>query len=212
MVVGVVFLLLMVNTMKKSVLCLLFILSCSLVAFAGDGGRVYGNDEVVLKNSVLYDKAQGTPLNGVLEKYFAPGKLSLQSPYKDGLKDGIEKRYRQDGSVATETGFKKGKRDGMMKVLSKDGVALWSIPFKEGNKTGIARKRTPKGILIDEVPFKNGKIDGVEKKYYPLSGKLQKTVTYKDNVQDGPEITYAESGEVIQKRLFKDDRVVPVQK
>jgi len=201
----------MVNEMRKFFLCLLFVLTCVAVASASDSGKVYTKDEVALKSAVLYDKARETPLNGVVKQYFAPGEVSLETPYKDGLKDGIEKRYRKDGSVATETGFKRGQRDGMMKVLSKDGVALWSIPFTQGNKTGVARKRTPQGVLIDEVPFKDGKIDGVEKRYYPVSGKLKKEISYRNNVQEGPEISYAESGEVLQKRLYKDDKIVSPQ-
>jgi antitoxin component YwqK of YwqJK toxin-antitoxin module len=80
-------------------------------------------------------------------KYFENGSVSLESFYKNGLKDGITKDYFESGELSWET-------------LYKNGLAINSKQYFKGGK------------LRAEVEYKNGKAFSGE--IYTFEGQKSK--------------------------------------
>ena len=91
-------------------------------------------DTIMLKECENHaDKISGC----VEKKYDSNGNLWVETPYKNGEKDGMVKSYDENGSLTNETPYKNGKVDGIEK---------WY--YENGNLNTQANERNKKAISL----------------------------------------------------------------
>ena len=115
----------------------------------------------------------------------------------------VLKEYFSNGKVKTETAAKGNLRHGLTKNYDREGH------------------------LLSQVNYVNNTREGMATNFYPVSGKVNSTLVYKNGVKDGDEIWYYESGQPyrvtpyikgysngIQKYYYEDGKLkaeVPVK-
>lgn len=115
--------------------------------------------------------------NGFVCTYFSnSAKLCEETPYKNGMREGVVRRYD----------------------YSPGGKTLHSeINFKNNKEEGIAKfYRYYSGELETEINYTNGMKEGVAKDYF-TSGKIQKETLYQNGKEEGVIRTYDENGKDI---------------
>ena len=129
-------------------------------------------------NSTLYAdtlkecKSDEDKISGCVERYYYKnGNLWIETPYKNGEKDGMVKSYYENGNLKEEIPYKNSKYDGIVKVYYENGKLKIEVPYKNNKREGIAKEYYENGGLQAEIPFKNHNIDG-DMKLYTEDGKL----------------------------------------
>lgn len=115
--------------------------------------------------------------NGFVCTYFSDSaKLCQETPYKNGMREGVVRRYD----------------------YSPGGKTLHSeINFKNNKEEGIAKfYHYYSGELEAEINYTNGLKEGVAKDYFK-NGKIQKETLYKNGNEEGVIKTYDENGKDI---------------
>ena len=98
-------------------------------------------------------------ISGCVEKkYDSNGKLWVETPYKNGERDGIAKVYFEDGKLTSETPYKNGKIEGIEKWYYESGNLASEIPHKNDEAHGNLKYYTEDGKLLALLKAENGKI------------------------------------------------------
>lgn len=118
--------------------------------------------------------------------YYDSGNLRYETPYKDGLKHGIQYEYRENGRVYSQT------------------------PYVEGKIHGIEYRYFENNRVKDEIPYKSGKKHGTEKEYLITKGKyfLRATHSYKEGKQHGKSYLYWSTGKKQSEMIYKNGKRV----
>jgi len=83
----------------------------------------------------------------------------------------VLKEYFSNGKIKTETAAKGNLRHGLTKNYDREGHLLSQVSYAENIKEGMATN------------------------FYPVSGKVNSTLIYKEGIKEGDEIWYYESGQ-----------------
>jgi hypothetical protein len=116
----------------------------------------------------------------------------------DSLKIRVLKEYYSNGKVKTETEAKGNLRHGLMKSYNREGQ------------------------LLSQVNYVNNVREGMATNFYPITGKVNSTLIYKNGIKEGDEIWYYENVEQpfrvspfvkgriegIQKYYFEDGKLM----
>ena len=105
--------------------------------------------------------------------------------YKGGLKHGLGKFYNENGKLSLETNYVMGKKDGLEKsylnILGRH--FLYSeIQFKDGKKNGVEKVYSENGQLQSETYYKDGK-ETTEKKEFVDNEKKESEIIPKDIIK-----------------------------
>jgi hypothetical protein len=79
-------------------------------------------------------------------------------------------------------------------------------PVYDGDTINFTKKVYKEGVLISEEPFVNNRMHGEAKYFYP-SGKLRRTIEYKDAKRDGRFVYYYETGEKYSDELYVNGKL-----
>lgn len=179
-----------------------------------------------LKEKVKYINGSRS---GMLISYFPNGKVSSETMYQDGIKNGAELLYSNDGNLKNKRIYKEnepfhGNFDEKMGELT---VNLnYSNGVKEGEAIAIDEEKqiVAKGIYKDGKPFngtfvvelndrsddlelinvENFKKTGLQKVFGYRLDNLEKTYTIKDEKQNGM-TTFYDEGKVVGSLEYKND-------
>jgi antitoxin component YwqK of YwqJK toxin-antitoxin module len=127
---------------------------------------------------------------GYLEDFYATGELQSKGPVKDGKRSGTWTSQHPDGTPWLESRYEDGKQY----ILS-----AWSEKGQQKivNGNGRFERFLDMGLLmLEDGDIKNGQRSGVWNTYFPTSGELLTTTTYKDGEIEGKQTVYHESGGV----------------
>ncbi len=117
-------------------------------------------------------KTKADKISGCVERYYYKnGNLWIETPYKNGDKEGMQKTYYENGNLKEEIPYKNSKYDGIVKVYYENGKLKIEVPYKNNKRESIAKEYYENGGLQAEIPFKNHNIDG-DMKYYTEDGRL----------------------------------------
>lgn len=105
---------------------------------------------------------------GCVEKEIFLG-FRVETPYKDGKKNGVAKEYYESGKLQTEAPLKDGEQNGVAKQYYESGRLQTETPFKDGKENGVEKSYYENGRLQFKKPYKDGRANGVEKAYYSSS-------------------------------------------
>lgn len=169
--------------------------------YDADNGKKtdYYYDEVV--------KAEYTLLNGKLngqgKTYHLNGKIHLTGNYTNGEKNGLFKEYDDNGNLETEYSMLNGELNGEMKTYYSNGKLKKSGNYLKGEEHGNFVEYDEYGNKLAEYVMLNGKKNGVFK-FYEKNGKINVSTTFKDDINNGQEISYFyddETGELHLKQI-----------
>jgi len=229
------------------VLCLCFFMACSGVKNDNNPVPVsdvdlanvvyaqercpYETRDTNVVNGITVLSSTGQPVNGVV-CYNSDGMLLWETPYKNGMKDGIEKYYDVDGKLEKEHPYKNGTLEGIARNYDESGKVISEISYRNnvpilpagrcqykyddvvganGKMVLLSTKQPVNGVvciiidaaIVSEAPYKNGKMEGIQK-FYNLNGTLESEFSYKNGIQEGIGRMYYESGKLMGAVIFRD--------
>ncbi len=119
-------------------------------------------------------------LDGLVTKYWEPGKKKSEINFKQGDYHGsYVTYYRKNSQVSVEVTYNKGKEDGPVKHYYESGQisleGLWKNGKKDGKWTSYFKDGADKTIET----YANGVKEGKFYDYYEEGGKLKRDATYK---------------------------------
>jgi antitoxin component YwqK of YwqJK toxin-antitoxin module len=68
----------------------------------------------------------------VEKKYYPSGEIECETPYENGMKEGVEKWYYPNGILQQDARYRHGKKDGLSRLYDKDGNLIYEIVFQNG--------------------------------------------------------------------------------
>jgi antitoxin component YwqK of YwqJK toxin-antitoxin module len=145
-------------------------------------------------------------MEGVSKKYHKSGKLSGESHYKNG-KMIKSQHYYESGRLAGEMLFTNDETERTHVTYYESGKLLFQIPYKNGKMNGVAKYFYENGNLQHEVPYKDGKREGITRNYYE-NGTLNNEIQYKDGVKTGFAQMYYQSGKLAFKILYRNNEAI----
>jgi antitoxin component YwqK of YwqJK toxin-antitoxin module len=112
-------------------------------------------------------------IHGIKKLYYHEnGKLRMEIPYENGIRQGEEKAYDLPGRLEKVTPYKDDKIHGdVVEYWTSTGKPKRVVPFRKGIVDGIVREYHENGTLKKEWPVKNDRFHGIEKEY-DENGKL----------------------------------------
>lgn len=121
-----------------------------------DAADCINEDDVDFKGNMAFIK--GEPLNGMMCYFHAGEKLLAATPYKDGLKDGLEKTYLyRNGQMSSETPYKNGEKDGLAKTYFDNGQLRSELHYKNGKREGDEKTYREDGTPQLHIIYENGR-------------------------------------------------------
>jgi hypothetical protein len=123
--------------------------------------------------------------NGVFRDWFDDGRPAEETPYKDGLPEGMERRWHENGQLAEET------------------------PYAAGKAHGAARTWYDDGTLESVSTYRDDLLDGPYEEFYP-GGVRHIQGQYAADLAVGTWTWHTEAGEVGWRHEYRDgERVIP---
>ncbi len=101
--------------------------------------------------------------NGAYKLYFADGKLSFESNYKNDLQDGTGKSWWKDGKLRSESHYKNGVVEGTQKQWYRSGRIFKELNIKEGKEVGMQKAWRENGKIYNNYEAKDGRIFGLKR-------------------------------------------------
>ena len=140
-------------------------------------------------------------LDGRMAEYFYDGKLKEERYYKDGMQTAMAKSFFDNGAIGEIYSYKDNLKDGIYKSYYIEGGLRIEGEYLEGQIHGHWAYYDDYGRTVGDGEFDNGL--GTLFKYYP-SGKVQRSVDYRNSVKDGKELFFDELGNITDEIIFKE--------
>ncbi len=115
--------------------------------------RFYLNGNISVRTSYKEGK-----LNGIEERFYENGNIRIRTPYKEGKEDGIEEWFYENGNIKVRIPFKGGKEDGIVEEFYEDGNIHWRASYVEGERDGIEEEFDEQGNITTTRHWKDGEI------------------------------------------------------
>jgi len=126
-------------------------------------------------------------------EYHASGIVSIETPYVDGVIEGIQRAYYESGVLSRETPFVNGVREGTQRAYYESGALMAELPFVGDIIEGIRKIYYDGGYISLETSFVNGVREGTQTSYYE-SGGVEVITPYINDMIEGMETAYYEYG------------------
>lgn len=118
--------------------------------------------------------------------------------YNNGKPTGIARLYiRERHMLYIESPYKDGLLNGVEKIHGKGGMVYMIKTYANGKKNGISRIYNDNGTTMTESNYTDGKLDGASRDYYS-NGKIKTELIYTNGVA-GETKNYDENGNLIKK-------------
>lgn len=95
---------------------------------------------------------------GCVAKLYKDGNLILETPFKNGVAQGIGKVYYESGNLKAEVSLKNGKEEGIQKQYYENGDIFAEIPYTNDKINGMIKCYNEEKRLIWQATAQNGKI------------------------------------------------------
>ena len=121
-------------------------------------------DELVLRDGIVYLKGSDTSYTGKVYGLYENGKKESEGNYKDGKFDGLLVLWHENGQKSDEGNFEDGKMDGLHVKWYPNGKKNQEVNFKDDKRDGLHVKWHENGQKSYEANFKDGK--RISEKYW----------------------------------------------
>jgi antitoxin component YwqK of YwqJK toxin-antitoxin module len=106
--------------------------------------------------------------------YLDNGQLSLETPWVNGQKHGIEKRWYSNGQIRQETPYVNGQRHGIQRWWHRNGQLYWKTTYVNGERHGIRRYWKEDGKLWSIEKFhRDQRLIDIEFDPIPADAKME---------------------------------------
>jgi len=102
--------------------------------------------------------------------------------------------------------------DSLIREYHSNGKLKTEISAAGNLRQGPTRNYNFQGQLISEVNYNNNLKDGLATNYYPVSGKKNSTLVYKNGIKEGDETWFYESGQVYRLSPYVAGKINGIQK
>ena len=157
-------------------------------------------------DEILVLKSTKEPVNGIVCSYYNNGNVSVEYPYKDGKKEGVQRSYYESGRLESEAHYNNDKVEGIVNLYYESGKLQGGVHYKGNKKEGISKEYYENGRLKCETPYKGDKVDGI-KRTYRENGKLESETFYENDKKEGISRLYYENGQIQTEGTYKNDKV-----
>ena len=141
-----------------------------------------------------------------IERYFN-GNMKTVSYYQDDLLEGVENKYYMTGNISLQAHYKKGVKNGPITTWYSNGVIRESGYLVNEMYDGEWENYDERGMLVGEGIF----VNGTGKRFsYDEIGRLRSETNFVNNKKEGLETHYLPSGEIEKTILFKEDRIIEI--
>ena len=164
-------------------------------------GNVQAKGSYVLGDGTDISEASGLPLNGrdgLWIIYLDNGKISQESNFLKGKRNGIFKDYNNVGILTEESYFKNEVFDGERKLYYDSGKLEMTVLYHNGLLNGLATTLYENGNTKELSTYTKGNKDGVSKLFFE-NGKIQFEAVFKNGQQHGPFTSYYKNGNIQHK-------------
>jgi antitoxin component YwqK of YwqJK toxin-antitoxin module len=162
-----------------------------------DNGRKYEYyDDGTIKGE--YTLINGE-MHGQVKMYHENGELQVVGNYNKGVKHGNFKIYSYEGVIQSDMNILNGELNGIFKNYYDNGKVKKSGSYLKGKAHGKFTEYDEEGIITKEYAMANDLKNGQYKEFQ--ENKLVKVVNYKDDIKNGPVITYFYDEETGKLRL-----------
>ncbi|MEM9835193.1 MAG: hypothetical protein AAF828_01745 [Bacteroidota bacterium] len=185
--------------------CLALLFSCEPSASstnANSDGAVTTTNTAGFEVTALSEQLQW------LEKYDPDGNILESGTLENGQRQGTWLYYgaTSKAPVKVET-YLDGQLHGAYFELDQMGRLKKSANYKMNQLHGsYAEFRA--GIPQITATYKDGQLDGTFRAHTLQNGKVNRTIEYKNGVQEGAMRWYNEQGELMQERFYRNGEVV----
>jgi len=124
----------------------IMILLISTLLFSNE--RVYTDNELFMKENLVYEKKTNTLINGLRVAHYKSGAIKFKYPYVKGKLDGLAIMYYKSGRVEYETPYTSGKVNGVKRGYYKSGKKWFEVKV-ENDKALFGYVYKPSGRKKD---------------------------------------------------------------
>ena len=114
------------------------------------GGR-YKDTDVDEVNGITVLRSTGQLVNGVVYSYHGNGNVSVEVPYKGGIKEGIARYYYKSGGLESETPYKNNVVEGIERVYYESGELRGETPFRNDKRGGKSADPKQFGVVAHTI-------------------------------------------------------------
>jgi antitoxin component YwqK of YwqJK toxin-antitoxin module len=162
---------------------------------------------------VLEDKLLNK--SDVITSYHNNGKISEETVYKNGLKNGVSRIFNTEGNIVEGNIFKDGIKtctgvtdrsgleQGGWELYYNDGSVKAIGSYENGKKVGEWKYFNKRGWLEQTGYYRLGKLDGVWK-WMDESGFIIRLETYDNGLEEGQFIEYDSSNKLLLKGIYRN--------
>jgi antitoxin component YwqK of YwqJK toxin-antitoxin module len=148
-------------------------------------------------------------LEGKMTRWYANGNKEAEEHYSKGLKAGTASYWDTDGNLVEVNNFRNDTLHGEYRYWYPSGVPKIEGFYQEGLYHGKWTYFSEMGIKVGEGEFNRG--SGVLIGFDPRGWKNH-LVTYKANKKEGEELRYNNKGEVLERSIYKEDKLIESSK
>ena len=147
------------------------------------------------------------------KQFFENEKVSRETNYRNGIKEGKEILYHRNNNKSAETNYKNGKKEGKEILYHQNSKVSCECNYRNDKREGKYTRFAPNGEISSEHNYVNGKQVGIQKNYngYQTKGKkswLQLEWETKDGENHGYYRQLDEGGKVISEQNYLDGELI----
>lgn len=157
----------------------------------------HGNGQISLQG--MYDEK--SKRTGVWKEYYSNGKLKNEYTYLNGEKQGNGIEYTFEGVKHYEYTYSGGNYHAI-KFYNREGNIIGD--FKEDKGVLKYTFTSINGIRLYEGGMKDGSPDGLWTNFFTTNAGISKTVSFKNGVEEGEQVTYYAEGVIKSRYQFKN--------
>lgn len=153
-----------------------------------------------------------SPVDGsdliIAEQHDDQDRVTARGMLKNGLRQGNWAYYVDGGHQPIRTeAYVDGKLNGAQIRFDRYGRVFKYSYYVNGELDGkYAEFRA--GIIQQSATYRKGKLHGTLRIHTLQNGKVNRSIEYKDGVEDGPMRWYNDAGDLIQERMYKNGELV----
>ncbi|VAW12878.1 hypothetical protein MNBD_BACTEROID01-6 [hydrothermal vent metagenome] len=122
-----------------------------------------------------------------LWEFYSKNRVTSQSNYTDGVKNGLSKNYYPSGELLEESEWKMGVQEGRYRAYYKNGSPYIEFHYIDNKRDGICKSYFPNGRVEMEAFYKKGQRHG-DWAYFDQEGNLLYTLKYANGELLNPEV------------------------
>lgn len=170
-----------------------------------DGTSVWWYENGTKQQEITYKDGL---VDGKLSRWYAAGSKSLEEYYSAGLRNGRSRTWDELGNIFEEKNYTNDTLSGSYKMLYPTGMVKIRGSYLNGLFQGRWEYFDATGVKVGEGDFVKG---SGKQQAYSRNGKITRSITYKNNLKDGPETWYAPDGRPIKEVMWKADKFVSMK-